>query len=320
MSEKIYKGFKWAEMVANQEKNLTMDKKLMITVCPTGSLFSRVQNPNQPYTPMEIARDAIEACEEGACMVHLHTRKDDGSYGAPHEILKEIIDMIQDKFPEVIIQPSVCESYIPDSTDYSYESVKPMVEIMSERRYMESTVFTPISYAAEVIDGETELSIAEEKNAQKTIKYLQDNKIKPEFMNHTWEGIHNVKEWLIKPGILDKPYLMSMGPGMHNTGETYPDPWGLLYLLGMMKMMPEGSVVSISAGGRNWLPLSNFAMLLGVDCVRVGMEDHLWMYPHKDEKTKRSADEVKKIATISKELGRELATPVEARKIMGIYK
>jgi len=59
-------------------------------------------------------------------------------------------------------------------------------------------------------------------------------------------------------------------------------------------------------------------MLMGVDSVRVGMEDHLWMYPHKDEKIKRSADETRKIATIAKELGREVATPDEARKIMGI--
>ena len=42
------------------------------------------------------------------------------------------------------------------------------------------------------------------------------------------------------------------------------------------------------------------------------------MYPHKDELVKNCADMVKKIATIAKELGRELATPDEARKILGI--
>ncbi|MGB6864742.1 MAG: 3-keto-5-aminohexanoate cleavage protein, partial [Candidatus Aminicenantaceae bacterium] len=64
---------------------------------------------------------------------------------------------------------------------------------------------------------------------------------------------------------------------------------------------------------------SVFAILLGVDGVRVGMEDHLWMYPHRDEKIKRSADETRKIATIARELGRKVATPQEARKIMGIH-
>jgi 3-keto-5-aminohexanoate cleavage enzyme len=49
------------------------------------------------------------------------------------------------------------------------------------------------------------------------------------------------------------------------------------------------------------------------------MEDHLWMYPHKDEKIKRSADEAKKIVAIARELGRDIATPTESRQIMGIY-
>jgi 3-keto-5-aminohexanoate cleavage enzyme len=86
----------------------------------------------------------------------------------------------------------------------------------------------------------------------------------------------------------------------------------------MIKMMPEGSVIGISAGGRNWLAISTFAMLMGVDSVRVGMEDHIWMYPHKQEIMKRSSDAAKKIATISRELGRDVATPKEARKILGI--
>ncbi len=319
MNEREWQGVEWAEMVLRQEKNLTLDKPLIITVCPTGALFSRRHNPHLPYSPEEIARDVIESYQEGASMAHIHTRSEGGYPRTSVETLKEIIDMILDKCPDMIIQPSSCESYVPGATDYSYESVKPFVDKLKGKKYMESTIFTSVSYALEEVDGPSDVTMATRKNTQETVKYLKQNKIKPDFMNHNWEGIHNVKEWLIKPGILEKPYLMSMGPGMHNTGETYPDPWGMMYVLGMMKMMPEHSVISISAGGRNWLSLSVFAILLGVDGVRVGMEDHLWIYPHKDEKTKRSADEARKIATIAKELGREIATPAEARKIMGIY-
>ena len=48
------------------------------------------------------------------------------------------------------------------------------------------------------------------------------------------------------------------------------------------------------------------------------MEDHVHMYPHKDKKIRRSADEVHKIVNISRELGREIATPAETREMMGI--
>jgi 3-keto-5-aminohexanoate cleavage enzyme len=320
MTRKEWEGAEWAEMVANQLKNPTMDKKLCITVCPVGALFSRMQNPNLPRSPQEIAKETIESYNEGACMAHLHNRDEYGKPVTTTELLKETVDVILDKCPDMIIQPSSCEGYIPGSTQYSYETVKPMVDALHgiNRKYMESTIFTPVSYAARDVDGSLDYTLATEENMVKTITYLNDHHIKPEFMAHNWEGILNVKEWLIKPGILQKPYFISMGPGMHNAAETYPDPWGLIYLLGMVKMMPGNSVVGISAGGRNWLALSTFAILLGVDFVRVGMEDHLWMYPHKDEKIKRCADATKKIATIAKELGRDIATPEEARKILGI--
>ena len=77
-------------------------------------------------------------------------------------------------------------------------------------------------------------------------------------------------------------------------------------------MMPEHTVVGLSAGGRNWLAITAFAILMGVDFVRVGMEDQLHMYPHIDELIERNADAVKKIATIARELGRKIGTPKEA--------
>lgn len=316
MNGKEFEGFTWADMVARQAKNPTMDKKLFITVCPTGALFSRRQNPHQPYTPEEISREVIESYGEGACLAHIHTRDAYGRPATTTELLRETVDPIIDDCPDIIVQPSAAEGYVPEAGQYTYETMKPMVEALHKinRRYMESTIFTPVSY---YLDGH--VTLASEKNMVKTIGYLQDNHIKPEFMAHNWEGILNVKEWLIKPGILEKPYFISMGPGMHNAAETYPDPWGMLYLLGMTKMMPESSIVGVSAGGRNWLPISTLAILLGVDFVRVGMEDHLWMYPHKDEKIKSCADATRKIAKIAEELGREVGSSKEARNFLGIH-
>lgn len=320
MTGKEFKGSRWAEMVMEQEINPTMDKKLIITVCPVGALVARKQNPHVPYTPEEIAQEVIGSYKEGASVAHLHNRDVDGRPLNKTEVLKETVDRILDQCPDMIIQPSATEGYVPGSTNYSYETVKPMLDALHgiSRKYMESTIFTPVSYAAEFSDGYLGISMATEENTVKTVQYLQDNHVKPEFMCHNWEGIQNVREWLIKPGILEKPYLMSMGPGMHNAADTYPDPWGLLYVLSMIEMMPEGSVVGLSAGGRNWLPLTAFAVLLGADSVRVGLEDHIWLYPHKNELSKSNAEETRKIAAIARELGRDVATPTEARVILGI--
>jgi 3-keto-5-aminohexanoate cleavage enzyme len=315
MTSKPFQGVSWAKMVYNQPPNPTMDKKLCIVVCPTGSLFSRKQNPNQPYSPEEIAQQSIESYHEGACMLHLHIRDEHGFSTTTPSLLKQTLDLILDECPDIIVQPSVHMGFVPEKGEYSYESVKPMVEEIYSwgRNYIQSTIFTPVSYVQD-----SYINLATEKNAKETITYLQSNGVKPEFMAHNWEAIANVREWLIKPKILEKPYFISMGPGMHNTADTYPDPWGHLYLIGMINMMPKNTVIGTSAGGRNWLPLTVEAIMLGVDVVRAGMEDTLWMYPHKNDLIKSCADTVKKIKNIATELGREIATPDEARKILGI--
>jgi 3-keto-5-aminohexanoate cleavage enzyme len=320
MNNNEWQGSKWADMVLASGINPTLDKKLIITVCPVGALVSRRQNPHQPNSPQEIADEAIAAYREGATVAHLHNRDDHGAPITNTAVIKETVDRILDACPDMIIQPSSCHGYVPGAQQYTYETVKPMVDALRglNPRYMETTIYTPVSYALQNVDGSMDITLAMEKNTVETVGYLERNGIRPEFMCHNWEGIMNVKEWLIKPGILRRPYLLSMGPGMHNAAETYPDPWGLLYTLGFMKMMPEGSVVGMSAGGRNWLALTVFAILLGVDAVRVGMEDHLYLYPHKDELIRNNAEPTRKVAAIARELGREIATPAEARKIMGI--
>jgi len=321
MAGKEYDGTYWSEWVATrQEKNPTMDRKVFITVCPSGATFSRKHNPNIPHTPEENAREAIESYNEGACMAHIHTRDENGNPATTFERLKETADMILDKCPDMLIAPSSYEGLDPDTPDYSFEGVQPMVDALHgvNPRYMQSTIFVPVSYQQGPFT-----TIATEENAVKTIKLLDANNVKPEFMMHNWEGIYNVKEWLVRPQILKKPYFLTLGPGMHNACETYPDPWGMMYTIGMKNMMSavipeEDTVTGISCGGRNWLPITTLTLMLGVDFVRVGMEDHLWVYPHKNEKIRRNADMVKKIATIARELGREIGTPDEARKLLKI--
>jgi len=313
MNKGEFEGLSWAKMVERQKKNPTMDKPLFITVCPTGCLFSRKQNPNQPYTPEEISRETIESYEQGACLAHLHTRDETGDSLTNTEVLTSTIRPILEKCPDMIIQPSAAEGYHPESGDYSYETMRPMVEALHaiDKRYMQSTIFTPISY---YIDGS--ICLATPENAVKTVEFLQSHGIKPEFMAHDGEGIMNVRDWLIEPGILKKPPMISLGPGMHNSTETYPDPWGMLYLMSLVKLVPEGCVTGVSIGGRNWLPLTTLAIMLGADFVRVGMEDHLWLYPHRDEKMSSNADAVRKVATIAKEPGRDIGTPAQARSML----
>jgi 3-keto-5-aminohexanoate cleavage enzyme len=86
----------------------------------------------------------------------------------------------------------------------------------------------------------------------------------------------------------------------------------------MMQTLSPQWTRGVCAGGRNWLPFTVLAIMLGFDMVRVGMEDSVYMYPHKDQKIQTTAEAVKVVADIARAMGREIATPDEAREILGI--
>jgi 3-keto-5-aminohexanoate cleavage enzyme len=86
-------------------------------------------------------------------------------------------------------------------------------------------------------------------------------------------------------------------------------------LLHMVRSIPEGSTWSVAGVGRAQLPLNTMAILLGGH-VRVGFEDNV--YYEKGVLATSNAQFVERIVRLSKELGREVASPQEARKILGL--
>lgn len=120
--------------------------------------------------------------------------------------------------------------------------------------------------------------------------------------------------------MLQKPYIMNLISGYHGydySAPTSPEPWGRLYFMSMMNTLPKESVIVATVGGHNWLPTIIEAIMLGVDCVRIGMEDSIWMYPRKNQKIKSCAEVIRKVGTIAKELGRDIATPKETKQLPG---
>ena len=80
----------------------------------------------------------------------------------------------------------------------------------------------------------------------------------------------------------------------------------------------EDAFLGIHPAGRNWLAAATMAMLCGVDLVRVGIEDIFWLYPHRDDISRKASDSTEIVATIANALGRGIATPQEVRQRTGI--
>ncbi len=295
-----------------EPKDPTLDRKLIISVAPTGGFLLKEHNPHQPITAEEIVTSVIESYREGASVWHVHARKADGTPSRDPAVIQELEDRVMEECPDILFSSNVRA----DMTKQGVDSIRPIVDGLMERgarsgkRYMHTAVIPPYNRPTQV--NRTIL--------KEVVKYLQERNIKPELQIHNYESIHHVQDWLIADGTLEKPYLNNLCMGFHGHDYSSPtgNPWGLFYMLTFLSQLPKDSITGLIVGGRNWLPLLTVALTQGVDTVRVGTEDTVWLYPHKDEKIRSCAQVVKKIAAIARELGREIATPAEARQILGV--
>ena len=75
---------------------------VIVTAALTGVLGTRMQCPYIPYTAREIADEAVRAHSEGASIVHIHGREDDGGASWRPELFKEIADLTRSRCPVIL--------------------------------------------------------------------------------------------------------------------------------------------------------------------------------------------------------------------------
>jgi 3-keto-5-aminohexanoate cleavage enzyme len=143
-------------------------------------------------------------------------------------------------------------------------------------------------------------------------KALEGLGIKPDFAIYELSGVEHVKEHFLPH--VSKPYFLGSAQGVHNTTPPRFD----LTEISAEFYQDDDIVWQFVPGGRNWLSLAVFGIMLGCDIIRVGMEDNVFLYPDQDTKISSFSEVVKKIATIARGLGREIATPKEARERLGL--
>ncbi len=300
--------------IDKEEKIPDMDRKLIINVATPGGLISKQQNPYLPGTPEEIAKEIIDGYKAGAAMWHVHVRKDD-VFTIESEIYKRTMDLVYKEAPDIV--SNLCVVISPDF-EGAEKRLKPLIEPLLEygSKYCESGLINCQSMGlGPIVFKATGPGIIDEA------KYMVEKGVKPELVAYNLACLVNIKEWLIDSQIVPKPYLIDICAGIHNSTPAHPTQEAITNYTNCFRYLPaarEDCVIQTIVGGRNWLPVTVLGIMLGVDIVRVGAEDCFHMYPHKDDIVQYSADTVRKVAAIAKELGREIATPSEAREILGL--
>ncbi len=268
-------------------------QKLIITAALTGAEVTRKEQPNLPLTPDEIAEAAYEAYKAGAAMVHVHARDKDGNPTQDYEVYKEIKEKIEAKCP-VIFQPST-----GGAVWHSPEERLQPVDLKPEMATLSSGT---CNFGPDVF-------MNSEEYMETFAKKMKELGVKPEIEVFERGMINNALK-LVKKGLVDAPLHFDFVLGV--PGAITAELRDLLYLV---ESIPADSTWTVAGIGRFELPLAVAAITLGGH-VRVGFEDNV--YYSKGVLAKSNAELVERIVRLAKELSREVATPDEAREILGL--
>ncbi|MFH1057608.1 MAG: 3-keto-5-aminohexanoate cleavage protein [Pseudomonadota bacterium] len=273
--------------------------KVIITVAQTGALVKKSMNPNVPEQPEEIVASAYDCYNEGAAIVHVHARDESGDNTSDPAIFRKIRDGIREK----------CGLIIQYSTGGGPNlSQEQRIECLQATPDMASLNMGSLMRISGDYAGVSWSNMPHE--IETYVTRMRDLGVKPEMEVYNLAMFRDVSA-VIEKGLVEKPYYINLVLGMRYQGacDATPKILNVLY-----DFLPADAYFNCTAVGTAQLPLSTMAMVLG-GCIRVGLEDNIY---YRKGELATNAQLVARAVRIARELGKEPATPEEAREIMGL--
>jgi 3-keto-5-aminohexanoate cleavage enzyme len=219
------------------------------------------------------------------------------------EVFREADRLTREKGCDIILQHSTAPAF---GTGATAEDGLKSLEVNPEM----GSLNMGIGYA--VFAGRGDVIFWTRSFHEKAAKLMLDKGIKPEMEVYNSAHLENVYN-LMDKGLLKKPYWVSLVVGMHFINETAVryTPKNIIHY---MDMLPADSMFSVIGIGRSELPATTLSILLGGH-LRVGLEDNIH---YAKGVLATNPDLVARAARYGRELGREIATPDEARELLDI--
>ena len=270
-------------------------EKLIITAAICGAEVLKEHNPYVPYSIEETVREAYNAYLAGASIIHLHVREDDGTPTQNVDRFEEAIRAIRQKCPNVIIQPSTGGA----------------VGMNNDERLQPTELFPEMCTldCGSVNFGGDEVFINTENDIIYFSEKIYERHILPELECFCKSHIDQVNR-LYKKGVLKKHLHFSFVLGV-NGGQTGEE----RDFLFLKDSIPNHATYSVAGIGRYEFSLAELAIKDGGH-VRVGLEDNIYL--EKGVIAEGNEALVKKVVDIAKKYNRAIATPNEARRILGL--
>ncbi len=268
-------------------------RKIIVAVAPVGR---EVTPPAvNPLTPEQVAQEVIDCTRAGASMVHLHVRDSRGEQTEDLTDFTRTLDLIRES-SDIVIQGSTGGLSTLTLAQRCVSVTDPRVEVASLN--MGSVNFGEDVYINRVPD----------------IRYwagrMAEYRVVPE-LEIFEAGMVAEAQMLIEEGTLKPPFYYNFALGFHWAAPA--DPGSLFYL---RSLLPAGTPWSVIHDGMRDFALLATAIGLGASMVRVGFEDSVRYAPGRIAQTNVAL--VEKMVSLVQRIGYDVATPDEARRILGL--
>lgn len=279
---------------------MAKSNKLIICAALTGTVTPKEKSPYHPITPDEIAADVVACGKAGASVVHLHARDKNGMGTMDPDVFQEIFDKSTAALRENGLDMVINLTTSGGKTKTIEEKVEHVRRIRPEI----------MSYDIGSFNWDDHFVYANSPDFLRLAgKVGIEYGTKPEIEVFDSGHIRSAYTYL-KEGLLQAPlhfdFVLGVGGAMDGTVRN------LNYLV---EMLPEGSTWGVTGIGKCHLPMMYAALALDCDMLRVGLEDNVYL--SRGVKA-TNVQLVERAVQVAKLYGREIATPQEARELMGI--
>ena len=298
--------------------------KIIITCAVTGSIHTPSMSPHLPVTADEIAEQSVDAAEAGASILHLHARDpQDGRPSASPDHFMGFLPRIKQRTDAVInlttggsalmsleerlaaplqTEPEMCSLNMGTMNFALY----PAAERITEWKHDWEKPF--LENSDELIFRNTPRDIAHvltEMGEKRGARF--------EFECYDVGHLYMLRHFADR-GMVKAPFFIQFVFGV--LGGIGADPDNLIHMKRMAdKLFGDDYRFSVLAAGRQQMPMATIAAAMGGH-VRVGLEDSLMI--ERGVLAKSNAEQVAKIRGIVEGLGRTVASPAEAREMLGL--
>lgn len=303
----------------------THQDKVIISCAVTGSVHTPTMSPYLPLTPDEIAQQAIEAAEAGAAILHLHARDPaDGRPTPDPKVFDQFVPRIRAATDAVIniTTGGSTRMTLDERLAYPLQLKPEMCSLnMGSMNFSIHTAARKIQqwkhdWEKPYVEGMEDLIFRNTfKDIKRILKVLgEDCGTRFEFECYDLGHLYNLA-YFVDEGLIQGPLFIQSIYGI--LGGMGPDPENLVVMRTTADRLfgRDKYRFSVLGAGRHQMPLLTMAAVMGGN-VRVGLEDSLYL--GKGQLAKSCAEQVRKIRRILEELSLEIATPDEARAMLGL--